>query len=227
MKKYSYLFVSGAFLLAFIIFTIIFKTVDVQYIYGNRYLGLYMLNYNFGNWATQFGKYESMTKLSDILLYISFGYVGVIAILGIIHLIKVKSFAKVNKGFYLLLGAYVLVVIIYVVFEIAKLNYAPDITDGLKASYPSTHVFVGCTFFLINTFASIKMLNPEKKWVVTVAYVGALLLCVLLTYTRAMSLKHWMSDIIASVLLIGIIYFLFVFVYNRLILGKEVIEKVD
>ena len=226
MKKHAYLITSLSLLLVFIIFTIIFKTVDVQYTFGNYYLGLHEMNYGFGNWATQFGKYESMAKLSDVLLYVSFGYVAVFAIVGVYQLIKNKSFLKVNKNLYALLGAYVAIVVIYFIFEIAKLNYSPDTSNGLKASYPSSHVFIGCSFYLINTFTAIKMLHPEKKWVEVISYGGALVICVWLTFTRALSLKHWISDIIASVILVSAVYFAYVYVFKRLF-EKEVVKEIE
>ena len=88
MKKYTCLFISLSLLLVFIVFTILVKTVDVQYIYNNTYLGFYHANYEFGNWAVDFGKYNGLRKISDVLLYIAIGYSALLGVFGIISWIR-------------------------------------------------------------------------------------------------------------------------------------------
>lgn len=218
LKKYNYLVVSMVFLLAFIIFTILVKTVDVYYYYNNTYIGFYSMNYAFGEFVTHFGKYASMKKASDILLYLSFGYILVLFIFALIELIKKKSFKKLNKNYYLALGGYISVAIIYFIFEVAKVNYSPDsIAGDLKASYPSTHVFVGSMFYLINTYTALKLLKPEKEWISPLVYIATGIICLLIVFTRALSAKHWLSDIIASILLIISVYTAFTYVSHKLI----------
>ena len=223
MKRRDYLTITCFLIGIFVLFTVLTKTIDVQFLNQtySYYLGFHDFNFLIGNLATQFGRYESMQKLSDVLLYISFGYVAIFAIVGVYQLIKRKSFAKVDKELYLLLGSYVTLVIIYFMFEVVKVNYSPDTSEGLKASYPSTHVFIGCSLFLVNTFTALKMINPEKKWIDGVAYAATLVVCILLTLTRSLSLKHWITDIIASIILTGAFYFLYLFVYSNLIKEKE------
>ena len=217
MKKYRYLLASIALATIFIVFTIIVKTVDVRYIsINNTYLGLYTLNSDFGNFVLNLGKYESMAKISDILLYLSFAYVLVMAALGVIQWVKRKSLLKVDKSLFVLLGSYIVVVIVYFLFEVMKINFAP-IGEELKASYPSSHVFIGCTFFLVNTYVVLKMLKPEKKWIEYLLYASTGVICLLITFTRVLALKHWLSDIIASVLLVGVIYLLFIHSYKEIV----------
>ena len=222
MKKYSYLFVSGIFLLAFIDFTIIFKTCDVEYIsVSNTYLGLSHCNLSFGNYVVSTEKYDDFAKISDIFLYLSFAFVAVMGVIGVIQWIKNKSLLKVNKRLFILLGGYIAVVALYFVFEIMKLNYSPDISKGLKASYPSTHVFIGASFFLMNSYVALKLLNSEKKWLSYLIYASTLLICLLIVFSRSMALKHWLTDIIGSILLTGFIYFLFIHVNHALIKEEE------
>ena len=216
MKKYAYLITSLSLLLVFIVFTILVKTVDVQYIYNNTYLGFYHANYEFGNWAVDFGKYEGLRKWSDILLYVSLGYSLVMGVFGIISWIRNKKLKNVNKQYFVLLGGYVAIAITYFIFEIVKINYSPDSSiDHLKASYPSSHVFIGCALYLLNSYSAIKLLNPEKKWLGYVVYAASGLICLLLTFARLMSLKHWMTDIVASVILVSVIYTLFIYVSHQ------------
>ena len=214
MKKYLYLIVSGAIFSLFILFTVLVKTVDVTYIYSNTYLGFTKANMDFGNWVMSLQKYDSMKKISDIFFYISFGYVAILAGIGLYQLIKNKSLKAVDKRLWLLLAGYVVVVIFYFIFELVKVNYSPDVSEGIKASYPSSHVFIGCSFYLLNTYVCLKLLNSEKKWINYLAFGATLVICVLLTFSRALSAKHWLTDIIASVLLVISIYFAFVHFYH-------------
>ena len=218
MKKYAYYITSGIFLLAFIIFTILVKTVDVDYYYNNTYIGFHHINYQFGNFVTSFGKYDVMSKFSDIILYLSFGYVAILFIFALIELIENKSFKKLNLNYYILLGGYISVVIVYFIFEVVKVNYSPASTIGeLKASYPSSHVFIGAMFYLLNTYTAMKLLNPEKEWIKPVVFIASGVICLLLVFTRAMSAKHWLTDIIASIILVLALYTLFIAISRKLV----------
>ena len=222
MKKHLLLISSISLLVIFIIFTILVKTVDVHYIYNRTYLGFYSLNIHFGDWALNFGKYEFMQKMSSIILYVSFGYSGILAIAGIVDLIRKKSLKTVDKRFYLLLGGYIVIVLLYLFFELVKVNYSPDsYANHLKASYPSSHVFIGCSLLLLNSYTAIKLLNPEKKWLSYLIYGASILICLLLTFTRALSLKHWLTDIIASIILVIAVFTSFIYISHRLVISKE------
>ena len=218
LKKYNYLVVSMVFFLAFIIFTILVKTVDVHFYINNTYIGFYSLNYKFGNFVTNFGKFDFMNKASDIILYLSFGYILVLLVFAIIEIVKKKSLWKINKNYFVALGGYVSAVVLYVIFEIVKVNYSPVSPIGdLKASYPSSHVFLGVMFYLISTYTAVKLLSPEKEWIPTILYFATGIICALLIFTRALSAKHWLTDIIASILLIIFLYTLFIYVSHKIV----------
>ena len=218
LKKYGYFIASAVLLLIFIVFTILVKTVDVQYYFNNTYVGFYSINSKFGEFVTNFGKYESMSKMSDIILYLSFAYILGLFIFAVIELIKNKSFKKLNMNYYLVLGGYVLTVIFYFVFEIVKVNYSPiSPIDNLKPSYPSSHVLLGCMFYLLNTFTAMKLLKPEKEWIKPLVFIATGVICLLLIFTRALSSKHWLTDIIASIILVSSLYTLFIGVHYKLV----------
>lgn len=218
LKKYGYFIASAVLLLIFIVFTILVKTVDVQYYFNNTYVGFYSINSKFGEFVTNFGKYESMSKMSDIILYLSFAYILGLFIFALIELIKNKSFKKLNMNYYLVLGGYVLTVIFYFVFEVVKVNYSPiSPIDNLKPSYPSSHVLLGCMFYLLNTFTAMKLLKPEKEWIKPLVFAATGVICLLLIFTRALSSKHWLTDIIASIILVSSLYTLFIGVHHKLV----------
>lgn len=218
LKKYGYFIASAVLLLIFIVFTILVKTVDVQYYFNNTYVGFYSINSKFGEFVTNFGKYESMSKMSDIIFYLSFAYILGLFIFALIELIKNKSFKKLNMNYYLVLGGYVLTVIFYFVFEVVKVNYSPiSPIDNLKPSYPSSHVLLGCMFYLLNTFTAMKLLKPEKEWIKPLVFAATGVICLLLIFTRALSSKHWLTDIIASIILVSSLYTLFIGVHHKLV----------
>lgn len=211
MKKQVFMWLSIAMFAIFVFWTILAKTIDVHEIYNHTTLGFYSMNYKFGDLVTEFGKYEFMRKVSDILLYVSFGYVGILAIFGIYQLIKFKSLKKVNPLFYFLLGAYLVVLIFYFFFEIVVVNYSPDSVEGsLKASYPSSHILLGCSFYLLNSYVLLKYLWVKDSVFKTLIHLSTVILSLLLVLTRLLAVKHWLSDIIGAVLLTLAIYFLFI-----------------
>ena len=211
MRKQVFFWLSVAFFASFVLWTILVKTVDVETIYNGTNLGFYHLNYKFGDLVTEFGKYEFMRTVSDILLYVSFGYVGILVVIAVIQLIKYKSLKKINPIFYFLAGAYVLVVILYGFFELVHVNYSPDSVAGsLKASYPSTHVFVGGCFFLLSSYVLLKFLWVKDNLFKTLIHLSTVVLTCLMVLTRLLAVKHWLTDIIGGVILMLSVYFLFI-----------------
>ena len=211
MRKQVFFWLSIAFFASFVLWTILVKTVDVETIYNGTKLGFYHLNYKFGDLVTEFGKYEFMRTVSDILLYVSFGYVGILVIIAVIQLIKFKSLKKINPIFYFLAGAYVLVVILYGFFELVHVNYSPDsVVGSLKASYPSTHVFVGGCFYLLSSYVLLKFLWVKDDLFKTLIHLSTVILTCLMVLTRLLAVKHWLTDIIGGVILMLAVYFLFI-----------------
>lgn len=233
MRKQVFFWLSISFFALFVLWTILVKTVDVSEVtYNGTKLGFSHLNYHFGQLATDFGKHEALGLISDILLYISLGYTGVLVAVGIIQWIKLKSLKKVNRIFFFLAGAYVLIVLLYGFFEIVKVNYSPDSSlEHLKASYPSTHVFVGGTLFLLNSYVLLKFLTIKLDSFKTMIHLSTVVLSLLLVLTRMLAVKHWLTDIIASVILTLAVYFLFIGLCRWLIPNEvkeeEMIDPVE
>ena len=164
MKKYQYLLIPAIFLVAFVVFTILVKTVDVDYLaLGNYKIGFKSFNYEAQSKILDMARQSPMKKLSDALLYVSIGSCLIYVVIGIYQLIKTKSLFKVNYRLYMLALTYISIAVIYFVFEILKINYSPDLTDGLKASYPCSHVFIGTTLICVNIYAAMEMLNMNEK----------------------------------------------------------------
>ena len=221
MKRlYNYL-TSIILMFLFIIFTILVKTVDVQYISKVGYLGFYTANMNVFNSVLDFGKTAILDKVTDIGLYLSFLFVLGFAVIGVIQLIKGKSLKKVDPILYVLLSTYVITVAFYLIFEIVKINYSPFSTpEELKSSYPSSHILLFSVFTVTGVIALVDYLKVNKI-IIICTYIITGLLCLVFAFSRLYSGQHYLSDVIASLLLSGVIIALFVS------LKAEFVKKIE
>lgn len=200
MKKYLYLLFPIISFILFLVFTILVKTVDVTYIHDIGYLGFYNVNSSI-NSKIQAMNTSLYDKLSDVIMIISFVGVAIFAVIGIVQLIKRKSFKQVDPILYILLGLYVLVAAMYLTFSLMKINFSPLSTkENLKDSYPSSHVFISITLFVSGVMTATKYVNMGK-WMNVIGYAGAILLSILSAVTRMFSGQHYFTDIIGAILL--------------------------
>ncbi len=182
----------------FVIWTLLIKFVDVQAIGPeNSLVGFATLNGAVQSKLGFNGFWYELTKL--------FGYFALIvaagfACAGLIQLIKRKSIKKVDYNILALGVLYIVVVVLYVIFEKFPVNFRPLILEeGLEASYPSTHTFLILT--LIGSAAQeIKnyMKNPKAALVLKL---GAYLIMILASVGRLLSGVHWTTDIVGGLLL--------------------------
>lgn len=210
MKKYRYWVLTGFGLFLFVIWTILVKTVDVVQIPNVGPLGFYHFNVETLQKTALSHDMDKFSKISDVLLYLSFLTVAAYAVLGLYQLIKRKSFKKVDSIIYLLLGVYITTVVLYFILALSKINYAPILSEGkLKASYPSTHLFICSTYFIIGLIA----LFQYKKFNLTIKIILSAvvsLICIGVCVTRIYSGHHYITDIIGSIFLTTTVVLAFV-----------------
>lgn len=199
MKKVRNDFImAGVVLLISIIFTILVSTVDVQPsgISGTN-LGFSTINHSVFD---SIGTNDAIYLATEILGYIFIIPAAFFAVLGIIQLIKRKSFKKVDLHFYALLGLYIAVAATYVFFELVAVNYRPILIDGkAEASYPSSHTMLAITV-LLSSFLMICRLVKNR----TIKFValGVTVVCsVAMAILRLYSGVHWATDIIGGILI--------------------------
>lgn len=182
----------------FVIWTLLIKFVDVQAIGPeNSLVGFATLNGAVQSKLGFNGFWYELTKL--------FGYFALIvaagfACAGLIQLIKRKSIKKVDYNILALGVLYIVVVVLYVIFEKFPVNFRPLILEeGLEASYPSTHTFLILTLIGSAT-QEIKnyMKNPKAALVLKL---GAYLIMILASVGRLLSGVHWTTDIVGGLLL--------------------------
>lgn len=241
MKRQIYLLPALVFFVIFIVFTVVVKTCDVAYLMNvddlylnkvNAYIGLSHFNIGTNYWVNHFEKLGAMKLISDIYLYISLVFPVGFFIGFIYQWISRKSFKKIDRMLLLMLASSIMVVIVYLFFEIFKVNYAPDAinNDELHASYPSSHVFVGGTFLTTGFLTLIYYLKIKNTFVKAGIFLALIALESMTTLARLLSGKHWASDIIASSLLVLTFVSLFYYLEHYFVLKEfdssiEVAEK--
>ena len=149
-------------------------------------------------------------KATDIILYASFAILGVFVILAFAQLIKRKTIKKVDKPLLMMPIPLILMAITYVVFDkFLVLNTRPD--GSGEASFPSTHVMVVGTIFLLVAIALLRYI--KSKATCAILDIIMLTLFAITAYGRIAANMHWLSDVIAGAVfaaVFGLIYYLII-----------------
>lgn len=190
--------VAAGVLAAFALWTGLVRCIDVRPIgpEGSA-VGFAAVNQWF---HTLTGVHMNLYELTDWLSIIPLGLVAGFGILGLAQLLKRRSILKVDRSILLLGGFYIVVMALFVFFEIVVINYRPVLINGLlEASYPSsTTMLVLCVMptALIQLKARIKVKGLKKVIAVTI-----ILFDLFMVTGRLISGVHWLSDIVGGALL--------------------------
>lgn len=215
--KRKYFLISAMLFAAFVIFTVLVKTVDVKPIGPeNSEVGFATIN---GAVANVLGYNDFFYNLSEVLGYLAIGTMLFFGLFGVMQLFIKKGISKVDKDLFVLLGLYVLCLAIYLVFEKVVINYRPVILDeGLEASYPSSHTMLAVAFICaaISQF-SARLKNPGTRKIVLIACAVdgiGVIIC------RVLAGVHWITDIIGAILIAGACFFLYYGIF-KIVLEKK------
>ena len=147
------------------------------------------------------GLNEMWDKITDVFLLIAILVAAYFAVIGLLSLIKEKSFSKVDKNLYVLAGVFVAIGIIYVAFSKIPINYRPFLLPDeveLETSFPSTHVLVVMTILSTALITWKKKIENKKLYnILTVVFVAVIVFTVI---GRILSGVHWFTDILGGVL---------------------------
>ena len=200
MKNKNNLFVSGISGLLVMLLIVLVRFVDVRPIGPEgTSIGLSRLN----------GFFFRLSGV-NILWYHITDWLGVAAILvaflfamaGFVQLIKRRSILKVDHEILALGGLYIVVIGLYVLFEIVIVNYRPIIMpDGIhpEASFPSSHtmlvcVIMGSAIMLIGKYVKEKRICRVLRRICA-AIIGMTVI------GRLIAGVHWFTDIVGGVLI--------------------------
>ena len=186
------------FLIAFLLWTVLIRCVDVQAAGPNRtkvgfaafnlwfheLTGVHMTIYTITDWL----------GLVPIAVCLGFGVVGVF------QLIRRKSLIRVDPDIILLGLYYMLVIFAYLVFEMVPINYRPILINGaLEASYPSSTTLLVLSVMPTLVFQVGR--RCERKTVKRTVSIFVVLFSAFMVIGRSVSGVHWATDIVGSVLL--------------------------
>ena len=192
----------------FAVLIVLVKTVDVQQI-GPEETSIGFAGINKAmNEAT--GLNMTLYKITEVLGLLALAVAGCFALLGLVQLIKRKSFAKVDPEIYALAGLYVVVLMLYVIFEKVIINYRPVIMpdeEHVEASFPSSHtmlgfVIMGSTFIVIDKYIKNESICKSIRIV-------SILILIAIVLGRLFSGVHWLTDILGGVLISSALLFIF------------------
>ncbi len=193
MKKKLY--VALGFLLAFVLWTVLVCSVDVQAI-GPRESSVGFATAN--NFVHQmFGVNMTLYVITDWLGLIPIVFMLGFAVVGLVQWIKRKSLLKVDYSLFVLGGFYFVVLCIYILFEFVVINRRPILIEGyLEASYPSsTTMLVMCVIPTAIMQLNSRIKSSKFKCCTTTLLS---LFTIFMVIGRLVSGVHWVSDIIAG-----------------------------
>lgn len=198
-KKNKKMLVWGVSLLwVFVLWTVLVRFVDVRAIGPRESLvGFATLN---GYVHSLTGMHMSLYEITDWLGLVPIAVALGFAVLGLVQWIKRKSLLKVDRSILVLGGFYMIVIAVYIVFEMVVINYRPVLINGyLEASYPSsTTMLVLC----VMPTAIMQLRTRIKNEILKRGVISAILVFIaFMVIGRLLSGVHWFSDIIGGALL--------------------------
>ena len=196
-KNKTKLYAGAGLLAAFVLWTVLVRLVDVQAIgpdgssvgfaalngYVHALTGVHMTLYTITDWA----------GLVPIAVALGF------AVLGLVQWIKRKRLLLVDRSILALGVFYVIVIAVYLLFEVVVINHRPVLINGyLEASYPSsTTLLVTCVMptAMLQLRARLRHRTVRRCVLLAIAVFIALMVI-----GRLLSGVHWITDIIGGAL---------------------------
>ena len=190
--------IAGILLAAFALWTLAVQHIDVQAIGPNgSSVGFAGLN----GWVHDLtGVHMGLYVLTDWLGLVPMGFVLGFAVLGLVQWMRRRKLFRVDHDILLLGGFYLLVLILYLVFETVAVNARPVLIDRrLEASYPSsTTMLVLCVMPTAMMQLRARIRNTKVRTIV-LTILAVFTVCIVVG--RLIAGVHWFTDIIGGVLL--------------------------
>lgn len=198
MKDKRVFFVGIVSLLAFVMWTILIMSIDVQNV-GQQGTAVGFAAFN--TWFHQItGVHLWLYVVTDWLGFIPIAVCICFGVLGLTQLIRRRSLLKVDPDIILLGINYIIVIAAYLIFETIPINYRPIPIDGyMEASYPSS-----TTLLVLSVMPTLVLQIKRRcqgKAIKYTVYAFAVLFAAFMVIGRLISGVHWATDIIGSVFL--------------------------
>jgi len=196
-KKKRNFFTSTILILLAVVFTILVKVVDVKQVGVNgTSIGFATLNqFVFKTTGVNMIWYHITDWLGLVPIFMAMVY----SLIGLVQLIKRKSFFKVDKEIIILGLFYVVVISIYILFEKVIVNYRPILMNGfLEASYPSSHTLMTICLCGSSIVVNKKLFNNKITKLMNML---SLVIVMITVIGRLLSGVHWFTDILGGILI--------------------------
>ena len=190
--------IATCMLLAFLLWTVAIQFVDVQAIGPQESsVGFATINQFVHNLT---GVHMPLYTITDWLGLVPLMFVMGFALLGLLQWIQRKHLLKVDYNILILGIFYIVVMAVYVLFEMLVVNYRPVLIDGiLEASYPSsTTMLVMCVMPTAVMQFNRRIRNKLLRNIVAAILAAFIAFMVI---GRLVSGVHWFTDIIGGALL--------------------------
>ncbi len=147
----------------------------------------------------QFGYNTVFYGISSVLGYLTILTALINCVGYLANLIKKKDLRMVRADLTATLGIYILLAVLYLVFEFVVINYRPVILEeGLEASFPSTHSMLAIAVMF--SAAQQVRTGMKESGIRNILILLCVLIGVLTPVTRFFSGVHWFTDILGGVL---------------------------
>lgn len=205
----SKFFVTELLLGVFVLFTLLLKIIDVKPIgQEDSKVGFATINEAF---AKMLPYNAFWYKLAEVLGIVILLVVAAFGLIGLLQLVQGRSLRAVDDRILLLGAFYIIVFILYILFDKVALNYRPviiDAAEGLEPSYPSSHTMLAaCVVSTALMQIDVYLRNPQYN---RIAKIGLLAVGVLTVLARFLSGAHWFTDIIGALLISACLVSLYV-----------------
>ena len=197
-RLFTLLIVGTICLITFYIWTLLVVFVDVKYAGVNdTKIGLSTFNL----WVFHhIGTNMVLYVITDWLGLVPITICLIFAVVGLVELIKRKGLFKVDKDIILLGIYYVVVIILYLLFEMVVINYRPILIDGyMESSYPSSTTLLVLSVMPTLSFETNRRI--KNKWIRYFINLFTVSFSLFMVTGRLISGVHWISDIIGSIIL--------------------------
>lgn len=199
MKKSRKHLIEGiCFLIGFLFWTLIIQCVDVQNVGPkSSKVGLALINVWFHKLT---GVHMNIYQITDWLGLVPIVICMCFGVIGLKQWICRRSICRVDVDIILLGIYYVLVILMYLVFEMIPINYRPVLINGvLEASYPSSTTLL--VMGVMPTLAFQMKSRINNCFARKTAEVFAASFMLFMVIGRLISGVHWLTDIVGAILL--------------------------
>ena len=200
------LFLGISLVVAFVIWTTLIQVVDVQHIGQNgTRVGFSSFNCWFHGLT---GVHMSVYIITDWLGLVPVFICMIFGGIGVGQLIQRKSLFNVDYDIVILGIYYMIVMLVYFLFDIFPINYRPILIEGvMEASYPSsTTLLVLC---VMPTFMEQTRRRLKKVSVKRLINIFVICFSTFMVFGRLVSGVHWFTDIVGGILLSAGLFYIY------------------